>query len=112
QANTQETRPLFKLQWKEKYGYIDKTGKVVTPPQYDFAGSYGEGLAAVAAVIESGGTYVRKWGYIDKAGNVVIPLQFDGAGAFSEGLAPVQTGGKWNYINKAGKVVIPLQFDG
>ena len=64
-----------------KYGFIDKSGKVVIEPQFDSASNFSEGFACV----EKDG----KWGFIDKSGKVVIEPQFDDADAFSEGLAVV-----------------------
>ena len=32
----------------KKYGFIDKSGKVVIEPQFDRAGSFSEGFARVA----------------------------------------------------------------
>ncbi len=66
-----------------KYGFIDKTGEVVVPLEYDDAQNFSEGLA----VVEKDG----KWGYIDKTGKVVVPLgEYDYAYPFSEGLAEVR----------------------
>ena len=65
-----------------KYGFIDKSGKVVIEPQFDNAEPFSEGLACV----EKDG----KWGFIDKSGKMVIEPQFDGASDFSEGLAKVK----------------------
>jgi len=66
-----------------KYGYIDKTGKVVIEPQFfDEAWDFYEGLAMVKVG--------DKWGYIDKAGRMVVESKFDEAGIFSEGLAMVK----------------------
>jgi TonB family protein len=87
-----------------KYGYIDKTGKMVIPLLYDGANEFSEGLAAVYV---SGHDY----GYIDKTGQMVLPLQYSGADNFSEGLARVEIGGKSGYIDKTGKIVIPLMYD-
>ena len=86
-----------------KYGYIDKTGKMLISPQFDDAGSFFDGLAGVRTG--------PKWGYIDKTGKMVISAQVDFARPFSEGLAGVRTGPKWGYIDKTGKMVIPPQFD-
>jgi len=44
----------------EKWGYIDKTGKIVFEPQFDNAGYFSEGLAGVRIG--------KKYGYIDKTG--------------------------------------------
>jgi hypothetical protein len=51
---------LFRFVQDGKYGYIDKTGKIVIKPQFDFAESFSEGLAWVSI---SG-----KDGYINKTG--------------------------------------------
>ena len=48
-----------------KWGYIDKSSKVVLPLEYDGAESFSEGLAAV-----EDGNWI--WGYIDKTGTVVV----------------------------------------
>ncbi len=96
-------KDLFPVVQNDKWGYIDKTGRVVFEPQFDWAGSFSEGLASV------GIEYKR--GYIDKTGRVVIEPQFDWAGSFSEGLARVEINDKEGYINRSGRVVIGLQFD-
>jgi WG containing repeat len=100
---------------KIKYGFIDKTGKVVIEPQFDgieeqftgLAGAFNlgepvfrEGLAPV--------TIRGKWGYIDRTGNFVIKPQFFVVRPFSEGLAAVQPRNKrgWNYIDKTGNFLI------
>src|SRR6266480_225689 len=102
QSHADEVGPLFPVEEHGKWGYIDKTGKIVIS-RYDFAKSFSEGLAAV----KDGG----KWGYIDKTGKMVIPPQFSEAYRFSEGLATVKDGGQWGYIDKTGKMVIPPQYD-
>lgn len=86
-----------------KYGYIDKTGKVVVPFIYDDVCDFCEGLAMV---MKDG-----KWGYIDKTGKAVVPIIYDTAYDFSEGVAPVNKDGKWGYIDKSGKAVIPFIYD-
>lgn len=82
---------------KGKYGYIDKTGRVVISPQFYSAGGFSEGLAEVRIN--------GKWGYIDKTGRIVISPQFEDANYFSGGLAKVKVNGKEMYIDKTGYVV-------
>lgn len=53
----------------------------VIAPQYEDAGQFSDGLAAVK---KNG-----KWGYIDEEGKVVIPFQYELAYDFNEGLAIV-----------------------
>jgi TonB family protein len=96
-----------------KYGYIDKTGKMVIPLMYDDAHKFSEGLAAVWVSVDCPDLKVgcHLYGYIDKSGQMVLPLQYSGADNFSEGLARVEIGWKSGYIDKAGKMVIPLTYD-
>ena len=94
------------------YSYIDKSGKPVIQPQFDWADSFSNGLARVKMGY--------KWGYIDKTGKLISRLQFDEAelfdvsdrGALAPGLALVRIGNKYTYIDTTGQRVIPLQFDG
>ncbi len=62
-----ESTSLFPIKKDGKWGYIDKTGKIIIDPQYDDAWPFSEGLAAVMIVDEETG----KWGYIDKTGKYV-----------------------------------------
>jgi len=87
----------------DKWGYIDKQGKIVIPIQYDKAGFFSEGLAPVK--------FNSKWGFIDTKGNMVIPPVYDKADIFSEGLAQVKINGKYGFIDTKGKMVIPAVYD-
>jgi len=86
-----------------KYGFIDMTGELVIPAQYDYAMDFCDGFAVV---------YIQKsgWGYIDKTGELVIPVLYENASNFSGGLAAVCLNGKWGYINAAGDAVIPFEY--
>src|ERR1700722_5416501 len=50
----------------DHWGYIDKTGRLVIPAQYDEAGAFSEGLAFVRKS--------RQCGYVDRTGKLVIKL--------------------------------------
>ena len=89
-----------------KYGYVDKTGKVISEPQYREATDFSEGLAAVNV----GDYNDPRWGYIDRRGEMVISPIFTKAGTFSEGLASVEKEGKRCYIDKSGKVVLEVKY--
>lgn len=92
-----------------KWGYIDHAGAVVIAPQFEEAGFFYEGRAAVRV-----GTL---WGYVDATGKVVVPAQFGSAARFSDGLAHVrlpQTSAaraRPVYIDSAGHVVISCDAD-
>ena len=59
-----------------KFGYIDKNGHLIIPPQFDRCYEYTDGLATVE--IEG------KYGFIDKNRDFVIPPQFESAFGFMD----------------------------
>jgi hypothetical protein len=65
-----------------KYGYIDRTGRVVIQPQWQDVGNFSNGLAPVHM---GGGEY----GYVDATGEIVIEPQFNKAAEFVDGIAVV-----------------------
>lgn len=111
---------LFRISKNGKTGFIDRTGKIVIPPETDPpVPDYGypdfkEGLARIRVETEekdpSGSGNKSKTGYIDMSGKVVIAPQFDVAFEFSEGLALVAMDHKFGFIDKTGRMVIPAQW--
>ena len=114
--------PVFsigkKLRWgpsgpRGKWGYVDRTGKLVIAARFDLAGAFSEGLAC----IKMNG----KYGFIDRMGTIVIPPRFAavyGLGSesligFCDGLAPVKAemASPWGYIDTRGRMVISQQFE-
>ena len=67
-----------------KYGYADKTGKIVINPAFDMVRPFSEGRAAVMKN--------QKWGFIDSVGNIIVDFKYEyEPGAFIEGLASVRS---------------------
>lgn len=87
-----------------KYGFVNTSGEVIIPLQFDFAASEGfsEGLAEVRIS--------DKDGFINKSGEIVIPTIYDDVFGFHEGLARVRIKDKSGYINKSGEIIIPIKF--
>lgn len=85
-----------------KWGYIDKTGKLIGRVEYDSAAPFTEGLGIV--------NINNKYGYIDKTGKRITDLKFDNALSFSQGMAAVKIGNQWVYIESTGKTIIPPTF--
>ncbi|MHB8500846.1 MAG: WG repeat-containing protein [Candidatus Acidiferrales bacterium] len=93
------TDGLSRWLFGKKYGFIDRNGRTVIPPQFDLTYGFSEGLAAVQID--------KKWGYIDTTEKMMIaPQEFWSVKPFHNGLAEVQTkDGSVGYINRSGKYV-------
>ena len=121
-----------------RWGYIDRQGKVRIDFKYKAAKEFSGGLAEVqnhdfktGFVNTNGDTVIPfqynrvksfsnglapvflngKWGFIDKSNNIVIDIKYEDAEGFNEGLLPVKENGKWGFIDTSGKMVIDFQFD-
>src|SRR5262249_17761161 len=95
-------RDLYPAKQDGKWGYIDRAGRIVIPPQFDYAWDFSDGLAPVEVGL--------KKGYVDKEGRVVIKPRFRNALSFSEGLAAVLADGRWVYIDRSGNVVLTPSY--
>lgn len=86
----------------ERYGYIDRSGKLAIPMKYEGASNFNNGLTAVKLN--------GMWGYIDTAGQPVTPFHFDSARDFACGRAVVEYQGLWGVIDLTGKWIIQPNF--
>lgn len=98
-----------------KYGFIDKTGKIIAPFEYDMATDFNEGLACVGIKNDTNSA-----GVINKSGEIVVPLQYDNLHQYSNGLIRFFSAdqvmedimfGKSGFIDKNGTVVVPPEYD-
>jgi hypothetical protein len=93
-------------------GYIDRTGKLVIPPQFAGADDFSEGLACVSLPRNDGSSFGPKQTvFIDRNGKVVIePKRSFIATGFSEGLCviDIQSRGDWqpSVIDQNGDAVV------
>jgi hypothetical protein len=106
----QQLRPA---EQQKKWGYVNPVGKFAIPPQFESAGPFSEGVAAVE--VEG------RFGYIAPDGHVVIEPKYFWAGPFSDGhawvltskpRAPLGTGeygivlfGRFTFIDHSGREV-------
>lgn len=90
----------------EKWGYINKQGKLIGRIEYDSVLPFSEGSAVVKLR--------NKYGFIDSNGNRITDIRFDDAVSFSENMAVVKVGNFWGYVAKTsdqkGRFTIPAKF--
>jgi WG containing repeat len=110
---TTESNNLFPVRVNKKYGFIDKTGKIVIEPNFEFANDFVEGLALVGIRNDE-----LKLVYIDTTGKVILSQQ-NGGSDFSEGLAAFGVGEflmhgngdhKFGFIDTTGQLAIEINF--
>lgn len=118
-------------------GYVDPSGNLVIPYQYDYVSGFHEGYAVVSldgerGVIDEKGTLLftreellndfsdgralavdkqGRYGFLDASGAAAVPFLYENARDFSEGLAAVCLDGKWGYIDTQGNVIVPCVYD-
>src|SRR5262245_30357004 len=121
---------LFPILKGSRWGFIDRSGRVVIPPRFESivaAESDGEDRSArggrgkpdelfMARSVEPETTAIvavksrGKWGFADRQGRLLTP-RFDQVGVFSEGLAPVRQGALWGFVGTSGTLDVPLRFE-
>lgn len=93
----------------ERWGFVDRTGRLVINPQFEWVGGFSEGFAPFCP---SGCDDVstKRVGFIDKRGNVIVAAQFTSAEGFWDGISQVTIGRgndrRVGYINQKGEYVL------
>jgi hypothetical protein len=86
-----------------KYGFIDRNGKLRIANRYEGIGSFSENMVAVK---------IRgRWGFIDKAEELKVQCMYDEVQDFRKGTAPVKRDGKWGFVNKTGRETVRPQYE-
>lgn len=92
-------------------GYVDRSGKVVEPPNYQHGSMMFRG--DWVGVFRDG-----KAGYLNLRTRAATGLVFDQVAddyeraLFAEGPEPARIGARWGFVDETGKFVVPPRFDG
>jgi hypothetical protein len=130
----------FTLCFQQGSGYIDRSGRIAIPAQFDeFDAGDADFYNGIAMVQSRDGTwYIDRagrrlfrtanhlaqpfseglavfsrqelYGYLDRTGHTVIAPVFNRAGSFSEGLAAALSEAHYGYIDKTGAWAIPPRY--
>ncbi len=89
-----------------RWGFIDKKGKLQIPLRWMEARSFHEGYAVVKGLN-------GRYGFIDYRGNLICRLRWASASDFHEGKACVYDDNleKYGFLNSRGELQIPCKFD-
>ena len=95
----------------EGEGLINREGKVVVPPRYDYIFEFSDGLAAVR-VDGASGADTSRWGYIDLNGRDVVAAIWSVTMPFSNGrgLVRMEERGNQTYVDTTGKQAFDGEF--
>lgn len=87
------------------YGYLDSSGNLIIPPEYNYAHDFRDGKAMVGV---KDGTSA----FIGLNGEILTTYPYEQMGPLSEGMISFRKTAqdKAGYVNEAGKVVIPPRF--
>ena|GEM_PF-1592860 len=97
----QEERAGVKI--KNKYGFIDKEGRLRIANRYEGITPFSEGMAGIRIN--------GKWGFIDKAEELRVQPYYDEVQSFKHGVAMVRRGNFWGFSDKNGREVVRPQYD-
>jgi len=86
-----------------KWGYINKQGTEVVPPQFHFAEDFSNNMAIVRNEHD-------RYGAINKQGNLIIDYLYSYLSPFRNGFAKFGNFTKWGLLDKQGNVVVPQEY--
>ncbi len=99
----QSSKHFTTTEHRGKYGFKNRTGRVVIPIKYDAVCPFKKGLAAAQ--------YKGKWGIINVAGETEIPFEYEAIQEFSHGLVAAKKDGKWGFLDEDGTEVSYFEYD-
>jgi len=86
-----------------RWGYIDRSGKLKIPARYISVTAFREGRAWVCDIDEE---FDRHWSLIDEHGAHLTPFEFRSVESFHDGLAAARVKKLWGFVDRSGKWAI------
>lgn len=90
-----------------RWGYFDKSGRLVVPISYDQVDWQSEGERP-AVVVRRG----RNWGVVSLlSGRIVVPMRFDQLKVAGQGYYAMRVGTKWGVVRAGGRETVAPRYD-
>jgi hypothetical protein len=89
-----------------KFGFIDKNGKSITPDKYDEVNIINLGKEGLMMVRVG-----DKYGFVDNSAKEVIPVVYENASYYNKNAIIVKKNGKYGCINSQGVELIQPKYD-
>ncbi|MBQ9184159.1 MAG: WG repeat-containing protein [Neisseriaceae bacterium] len=93
-----------KIKQQDKYGLMDKNGKIIIPCEYDDILTLTKEPDLIAVKKNNA------WGFVDKNNHTVIPFVYEQVWHFHNGLAKIRNNQQYGMIDLTGKIIIPTQY--
>lgn len=92
----------FKVKKGNRWGFIDKQGRLRIANRYSQCKNFSEGMAAISLR--------GRWGFIDKSESLVVQPYYDQVYPFFKGYAIVGVDGKYGIIDMQGNEVVNIKW--
>jgi hypothetical protein len=104
---------LARFEIINKFGFINKSGKIVIEPQFDYVSSFKNGYAIFKKIDDYFFYKSIKYGKIDKSGNITLikDFQADDIGFFSDDLSLIEYKSKIGFCDSVGTILVSPQYD-
>ena len=89
-----------------KYGYIDDTGKILVPFEYDDIQEFINSKSIAMKYSNDD----ERYGYIDDTGKILVPFEYDDIQEFIDDKALAKKDGKYGVINEKGEILISFEY--
>jgi len=107
QSSAHDDAQLYRVLDDGVWGYIDSSGAVRIPPQFDYAFPFRNGFSVVRRGSEREG--VRA--FISESGDLITDFRFDRAYHFVNGFGKAVIDGKWGFLTEDGETIVPFIWD-
>lgn len=99
-SKPEEDAAIFK---NKKYGYINASGEVIIPEEYDEARSFNDGFAIVKKD--------NKYGVIDNQNNIILPFNYDALENYGNARFLTKKDDKYGLVKETGNIAVIFDYD-